>query len=399
MTHALTLRRFVMASAVFCGALAGFHGAFAADDALANIKTQADLDALIAATNDAGLKQALSANAAAIVAAATQKPHVDAVIHTLESAPGKFEKINTAPEDLKKAAGGSVSLFDTLKMVDLAVANMGPHDKRKVDPYDAAFFEHLGHIAALESLNVISTQANDAWVAPLGQLKNLKKLSFTNNGKLTDAGLEQFAGLNQLESFSFVGTEMKGHVFAKFEGWTKLTRCSFRGNSIDDEGLKQFCDHMPNCESISLAHAKFTDAGAVNLAKLTKLKGLEIGTHNATPACLKNLEKLPLEYLQLGEGFETIEGIAAIKDIKSLRRLTVTEGKAATDEVVKLVASMTQLEHVEFSNLEMPDERIPLLKDFAFLKSFRLVHYAHPYSQETREKIKALLPKVALKFE
>ena len=47
--------------------------------------------------------------------------------HTLESAPGKFEKINTAPDDLKKAAVGNVSLFDTLKLVDLQVANMGPH--------------------------------------------------------------------------------------------------------------------------------------------------------------------------------------------------------------------------------------------------------------------------------
>jgi hypothetical protein len=37
-----------------------------------------------------------------------------------------------------------------------------------VDPFDAAFFEHLSHIAALESLNGIATKANDQWIAPSG---------------------------------------------------------------------------------------------------------------------------------------------------------------------------------------------------------------------------------------
>jgi hypothetical protein len=56
-----------------------------------------------------------------------------------------------------------------------------------------------------------------------------------------------------------------------------------RGSQINDEGLKALCEHLPNLESISLAHAKFTDAGAVHLAKLTKLKGLELGTKTHPP--------------------------------------------------------------------------------------------------------------------
>ena len=213
-------------------------------DALATIKTQTDLDALIASTSDAALKQAMRDNAAAILDASSQRPHIEAVIRVLESAPGKIEKINTTPEALKQAAGGDIALFDTLKLVDLAMPNAGPHDQRKVDPFDAAFFEHLGHITALESLNIIATKANDEWIAPLGKLVNLKTLRFTNNGKLTDAGLEQLAGLKNLESFSFVGTGMKGHAYAKLEAWTHVTRVSHRGSSIDDEGLQQLCDHL-----------------------------------------------------------------------------------------------------------------------------------------------------------
>ena len=366
---------------------------------LLTIKSQADLDALIASTNDAESKQLLRDHSPAILAAVARRPHVDAVIRAVESSPGKVEKTNSTPEALKKAAGGEVALFDTLKLVDLAIPNAGPHDHRKVDPYDAAFFEHLGHLTSLESLNIIATKLNDDGIAPLGKLTNLKTLKFTNNGKLTDAGLEQLAGLRQLEYFNFVGTGMQGHAFAKFEGWTKLTRSSFRGSSLDDDGLRLLCERFPNYESLSLAHAKMTDAGAVHLAKLTKLKGLEIGSRNATPQCLQHLTKLPLEYLQLGDGLDAPAGIALIKDIPTLRRLTLTNAAPLTDTDLKLVTGMTQLEHVELGKIALPEERLAQFKDFSFLKSMRLVPPSGQYAPETQSRIKSLLPKVALTFQ
>ena len=311
-------------------------------------------------------------------------PHVEAVTRIVEGAKGKVERTEDG---------------QGLKLVDLAVPNTGPHDKRTSDPYDAAFFEHLGHITTLESLNVISTKANDDWIAPLGKLTNLKTLRFTNNGKLTDAGMEHFAGLKNLETFSFVGTAITGRAYAKCKDWTHVIKVSHRGSSIDDEGLQQLCEHLPNLESISLAHAKFTDAGAVHLAKLTKLKGLELGTHNATPRTLKSLAKLPLESLQLGEGFESIECIPLIKGHASLRRLTLNNAKALTDADLKTVAGLTQLEHLELGKIELPDERLAVLKDFAFLKSMRLVPGKTPFTAETQARIKQLLPKVTLTFQ
>ncbi len=311
-------------------------------------------------------------------------PHVEAVKRIVEGAKGKVEMTTDG---------------QSLKLVDLAVPNTGPHDHRTEDPYDAAFFEHLGHITTLESLNVISTKANDEWIAPIGKLTNLKSLRFTNNGKLTDAGMEKLAGLTNLESFSFVGTAMTGRAYAKCAGWTKVTKVSHRGSSIDDEGLKQLCEHLPNLESISLAHAKFTDAGAPNLAKLTKLKGLELGTKNATPACLANLKTLPIEYLQLGDGLDAPEGIAACKEIPTLRRLTLTHCNELTDEGLKIAAGLTHLEQLEIGGLLLPDERLPQLQSFAFLKELKLINRPQGYPAETQAKIKALLPKVDVKFQ
>lgn len=330
------------------------------------------------------MKLTLALLSSLCVSAFAVDPHVEAVTRIVEGAKGKVEKTEDG---------------QSLKLVDLAVPNTGPHDHRTDDPYDAAFFEHLGHITTLESLNIISTKFNDEWMPNIAKLTNLKSLRFTNNGKLTDVGMEQLAGLKNLEAFSFVGTKITGKAYAKFDGFTKLVRVSHRGSSIDDEGLKELCDHLPNLESISLAHAKFTDAGAVHLAKLTKLKGLELGTNNATPQALQHIAKLPLESLQLGEGFDSIESIPLIKGIATLRRLTLTNATKLTDAELKTVAGLTQLDHLELSKIPLPDDRLAVLVDFAFLKSMRLVPVKDPFTEETQAKIKALLPKTALTFK
>ena len=310
--------------------------------------------------------------------------HAEAVIRIVAAAKGKVELT---------ADGQGV------KLLDLAVPGAGPHDHRKDDPYDAAFFEHVGHLSTLESLNIISTKFNDDWMPPLAKLTNLKALRFTNNGKLTDAGMTQLAGLTKLENFSFVGTQMTGKAYARFEGFTRLTRVSHRGSLIDDEGLRQLCDHLPNLESLSLAHAKFTDTGAPHLSKLTKLKGLELGTSKATPQALKHIAKLPLEYLQLGEGFESGTCVAHIKGLRSLRRLTLTNAQALTDADLIALAGLTQLTHLEIGKMPLPDERIPALKPLAFLKSMRLVPAKAPFTPEQQAKIQAVLPQTKIDFK
>ncbi len=317
-------------------------------------------------------------------AACALEPHAETVSRIVIAAKGKIE---LTPDG------------QGIRLIDLAVPGAGPHDHRKDDPYDAAFFEHVGHLATLESLNVISTKFNDDWMPSLARLTNLKVLRFTNNGKLTDAGMVQLAGLKNLENFSFVGTQMTGKAYARFEGFTKLAKVSHRGSSIDDEGLRLLCEHLPNLESISLAHAKFTDAGAPHLAKLAKLKGLELGTSKATPQALKHVAGLPLEYLQLGEGFESPACFPLIKDIRTLRRLTLTNAQSLTETDLQALAGLTQLEHLEIGKMPLPDERIPALRALAFLKSMRLVPAKSPFTPDQQAKIQGQLPKTKIDFK
>ena len=416
--------------------LAALTTVHAAPPDLSKVSSLADLDAVIAATADAPLKQALTDNADAILAAAEQHPHVVAVIRTIESAPGTFTKINATPEALKKAAGGDLPIFDTLTEVRTSIKGGGAHDHRKkdADPYNAAFIEHLGNITSLEKVYLEATAIEDAWVAPLLKLKNLKKLTIvgfgqlgdasltqlqhlktacphltnlelTRFGKATDAGWEQMAGLTNLESFSFQGLPLRGHFFAKFKGWTKLKSINFHSNGLDDEGMGYVCENFPNLEIIKLWHSKLlTDASAGHLGKLSKLKGIEIGCKNATAALFKDMAQVPLEYAALAYGVSApaSEAIANLKSIPTLRRLKI-ECDSFSDADLTALASVTQVKELTLGNIALTDDRLPQFAAFAFLKTLSLAPLngskkSTGLTPENQAKIKALLPGVEVGF-
>ena len=397
---------------------------------LSKVTSRADLDAIIAATTDAALKQALADHADAIIAAAERHPHVAAVIATIEKAPGSFTKINTTPESLKKAAGGDIAIFDTLTLVSTSILGGKAHDHRKEneDPYDAAFIEHLGHILSLETVKLEASGIQDSWVAPLLNLRNLKNLSVSGFGRLgdaslaqlqrltecshlthlelayfgaaTDTGWEQLAELRNLEFFSPRGARFPGHCFAKFKGWTKLKNINFHSNGLDDEGLGYLCENFPNLEFIKLWHSQLiTDASAEHLKKLTNLKGMEISCSKATAALVKHLGQLPMEYAAIEYGVNTpaSDAIATVKSIPTLRRLKLA-ADAFTDTDLSTLASVSQVRELSLSGLDLPDERLPQLQKFVHLKTLTLVRYGKGYPDETQAKVKALLPKVDVKF-
>jgi hypothetical protein len=410
--------------------LASLHHVHAAAPDLSKIKSRADLDTVIATTADATLKQSLGDHAQAILAAAEQHPHVVAVIRTIESAPGSFTKVNNTPEALKTAAGGELAIFDTLTQVSTNILGGKAHDHRKEqdDPYNAVFIEHLGHISSLESVKLEASGIQDEWVLPLLKLKKLKSLSVSGFGRLgdaslghfqkltecpdltnlelayfgkaTDAGWENLAGLKKLESFTPRGAAYPGHFFAKFDGWTNLKRINFHSNGLDDEGFGHVCEKFPNLEFIKLWHSKLiTDASAEHLKKLKNLKGIEISCSKATAALVKHLRDLPMEYVALEYGVNSpaSDAIETVKAIPTLRRLSLSADKF-TDSEFTALAGVTQVQELSLSGLDLTETRLPQLKSFTGLKTLTLVRYGKGYPDEMQAKVKALLPKVDVKF-
>lgn len=402
----------------------------AAGPDLSTVTSRDDLDAVLAATTDAGLRQALADHAAAILAAAKQHRHVEAVIRTIEKSPGSFTKTNTTPESLKKATGGELPIFDTLTAVNTSILNGHAHQNRKLDqdPYDAAFIEHLGRIDSLDTVAVVLTKLEESWLDPLLGLSRLKSLRIENRGggglgdstleklarleklpvlkslalhyfNVTDAGLERLAGLKNLETFS-LRANVPGHAFAKFEGWTNLKSIAFHGNGIDDEGLGYICERFPNLQTLNLIHARqLTDASAVHLPKLTKLKSILINGPKITAAWLEPAAGLPLESLNIGQGAVTPPGdtISTINSISTLRRLSI-DGPSFTDADLLSLANATQLTDVSISGLGMTDARAPALRGFSHLKKMRIIDWNAAADPDTEAKVRALLPTVEIKF-
>jgi hypothetical protein len=227
----------------------------------------------------------------------------------------------------------------------------------------------------------------------------LKSLSLHYFSKATDAGLEHLAGLKNLESFS-LRANLPGHAFAKFEGWTNLKSIAFHGNGIDDEGLGYICERFANLESLNLIHARvLTDASAVHLLKLKKLKRIILNGPQMTAAWHGNLGSLPLESLSVSQGnsLPAAQAIAGAKSIPTLRQFAMS-GKELTDADLTALASMTQLESLSLESIDLPDERLPQLQAFSFLKSITFALRPKGYPPETQAKVKALLPKVDVKF-
>lgn len=386
----------VAAALVFSVVAAGRIAAAGA--AQPEIRTPADLDLLIAGTEGAQ-RQTLEKHRPELLAAIARRPHVEFVVAALEKAPGKYEKIDAVPAALEPAFGKGYPLFASLKSVDLGSAALNVKQKREVDPFDKEFYEHLGEIPELESLVIIHTNCENDWLQPIGKLKSLKVLNIVNQGKLTDEGLAHLAGLKQLERFAYIGTQLKGHPFKEFQGWTNLKSSSFRGSKLDDVGIEAMCRAFPNYETLSLAHAHFTDAGSVHLASLKKLKGLEIASREATAKCLNNITALPLEYLQLGDGLDNSEGIAISSGIKTLKKFVITGAQKISDDDLKVVAGMKQLDHLELSEFEITEAKLSALKELAYLKSMRIVRRSKPNTPESQAKVVELLPTTKVTFE
>jgi hypothetical protein len=80
-----------------------------------------------------------------------------------------------------------------------------------------------------------------------------------------------------------------------------------------------------------------------------------------------------------------------------LRRLKLA-GNPLTDANLTALAGATQFVELSFHVSDLPDERLPQLQAFSFLKSLRIDPARKPFSPETQAKVKALLPKVEVTF-
>jgi hypothetical protein len=185
----------------------------------------------------------------------------------------------------------------------------------------------LAALAKLESLQTNLAQITDGGVKPLARLKNLKNLKFFHPGKaFSGAGLVHLKEMPNLERLAVAGS-----LQFNDDGMAAVAKLT---------GLKEF----------RTWHAGGTNEGVKKLKELKNLKSLYLGQRLTykLPACPTDetiaivAEFTSLESLQLDEARLTFRALQQLKQLPTLKKLTLGGIDIAKEEVERLRKEMPQ---------------------------------------------------------
>jgi internalin A len=99
----------------------------------------------------------------------------------------------------------------------------------------------------LKRLDIRNTRVTDAGLCHLKGLTTLESLLLMNM-EITGPGLENLAGLHQLEFLSLWGTDVSDSGLDHLKGLSQLKRLDLERTKVTAAGVKRFQQALPNCE-------------------------------------------------------------------------------------------------------------------------------------------------------
>lgn len=255
-------------------------------------------------------------------------------------------------------------------------------------------FVALGKLTKLTHFQLNAKGAKDEYFEPLKGWKNLRELTLSLDDDFTDAGLEYFAGnenLQELVIFSDAfGANGDAQSLSKFP---QLKSLHIVLTGISSEGLAAISE-LTLLESLSLP-TQIDDEGFSHLKKLTNVRALDLRDSSITDKGLQHLSNWDsLDSLTLPHNGVTGSGLAALanaRELKSLdlRQTSVTnEGMAGVGRLTQLtklqlprhlgdaglshLTTLEQLEDLELEKTSITDQGIKSLTKLPKLKSLDL---------------------------
>jgi hypothetical protein len=220
-----------------------------------------------------------------------------------------------------------------------------------------AEFKAIGQLKSLKSLTLYGSckGLTDATLAHFAGLTALEELG-TDGIQVTDAGLKHLAALPNLRTASFfhIAFPDKGFTgagFAAFKTLPKLERLTVAGTPFNDKGMAAVAE-LAQLKEFRTWHTFQTQAGNEHLLKLTGLRSLMLGQRLrqyggkpnglsiddstlVTLAKMKSLESLSLDEVRL-----THAGLAQLKALPNLKKLTLQHADIPDADIAKLRADL-----------------------------------------------------------
>ena len=161
----------------------------------------------------------------------------------------------------------------------------------------------LSRLPAREHIEVLrlgGLSVNDAALANLCELTNLRTLWIRGSTSVTDNGLAHLANLERLQSLYLYQTAVTDRGLLHLSGLTQLRDLTLREAGVSDAGMEHLAG-LVELRALSLGETNVGDAGVAWLVHLENLGHLNLQPTAVTDAGLESLAKLQnLKHLSLG---------------------------------------------------------------------------------------------------
>lgn len=210
-------------------------------------------------------------------------------------------------------------------------------DLKAVTPAGFAFLREL---TQLTELDLGGTRIGDeglAHIAGLAEMRNLSLGTGEQGCAVTDAGMLHLAKLTQLYFLSLENNPIQGTGFQHLSNLTGLRTLLLDQTALTGDGLRLLANfaHLDHLSMNRLKSAGITDDDLRPLENLQSLRYLEIGSSQITDDGLVSLQSLPrLQILNLSHTRVTDAGAFLLKQIKSLKQLDL-EGTKVSPSVIQ----------------------------------------------------------------
>jgi hypothetical protein len=185
----------------------------------------------------------------------------------------------------------------------------------------------------------------------MAKMPQLKSLIVDGEQTLTQAGLDCFGGLKNLERFEGLRVDLL--PLSSWKGMKELST-----SNVDSEGIARIVAKLPDVERLSLSICACPDRSLAELAKLANLKSLSLevefdpgrrrfrlagdGSGLSALGKISNLEELHLTCMPLTETLMT-----AVSEIRSLRKLSISRAdNYLTPAMASLLNKLTNIEEL-----------------------------------------------------
>lgn len=223
-----------------------------------------------------------------------------------------FQKLR--PDQISDAALGNVA--DSPE----AAAAITEIDLSNTEGVSGNGLRLLGKMENLQSLTLRNGRMPVAELANVTSAKSLTQLDISSS-QADDQLVEHLTSLPELQTLILASTKISPRVGGGLSQMKNLVEVDLQSTPVDDSTVALLAT-MP-LVSVNLAKTNITNGSLPILMKMNTLESLSLSYTNVNGAAFKGFPKDRLKYLNVTQTAFGVEGLVAIKGMKSLEELVI----------------------------------------------------------------------------